>query len=685
MCYLGAAFTNTNAQMKKLIVATITFAMITACNNQPKQEATAGQKEEKFEWQVDQFEDIRVLRYQVPGWDQLSAQQRMLVYHLGQAGLSGRDMMWDMNYRHNLKIRRALESILKNYTGDKNEQGWLDFMTYAKRVFFATGIHHHYSNAKMMPTFSRAYFEQLLAETNTALTAEVIDVIFDPEIDAKKVVKSGDGDLLQQSAVNFYAPDVTQAEAEAFYAAMIDTNDTEPISYGLNSTLERDENGDLFEAVWYADGKYGSAIREIINHLEAAKQYAENDAQAEALGLLIAYYRTGDLKKWDEYNIAWVQATEGDVDYINGFVEVYNDPLGYRGSYETIVQIKDFEATERMAVVADNVQWFEDNSPIMDEHKKESVTGVTYKMVTVAAEAGDASPSTPIGVNLPNANWIRVKHGSKSVSLANIEHAYHEASGAGFLEEFAFSSEEVERGKKYGTLAGAMHTALHEVVGHASGQINPGVGTPKETLKQYASTLEEARADLVALYYIMDPKMQEIGLMQDDGAGKAEYDGYIRNGMMLQLRRIKPGDKLEQDHMRNRQLVASWAYERGMEENVIEKKVVQGKTYFVINDYDKLRGIFGELLREIQRIKSEGDFAAGKALVEGYGVQVDPAIHAEVLERSAKLNIAPYSGFVNPVMKPVTENGEMVDVEITFPTDFIEQMLYYGERYSFLN
>ena len=656
--------------------------MITACNNEP---APAEQEvKQEFNWQADQFADIRVLRYQVPGWDQLTAQQRMLVYHLTEAGLAGRDIMWDMNYRHNLKIRRALETIIQNYSGDKSTKAWEDFMVYAKRVFFANGIHHHYSNAKMMPDFTRDYLIELLDASGAQLDEEVLNVIFDPMIDAKKVVKSGDGDLLIQSAVNFYAPDISQAEAEAFYASRIDKNDEEAISWGLNSTLVRDENGNLKEDVWFVDGKYGSAISKIIEHLEGAIKYAENQAQADALALLVEYYRTGDLKKWDEYNIAWVEATEGDVDYINGFVEVYNDPIGYRGSYETIVQIKDFEATKRMAVVADNVQWFEDNSPIMDEHKKTSVTGVTYKMVTVAGEAGDASPSTPIGVNLPNANWIRVKHGSKSVSLANIEHAYDEASGSGFLEEFAFTTEEVDRGKKYGSLGSAMHTALHEVVGHASGKINPGVGTPKETLIQYASTLEEARADLVALYYIMDPKMQEIGLMEDDGAGKAEYDGYIRNGMMLQLRRLKPGEDLEEDHMRNRQLVASWAYEQGMADNVIEKKIVEGKTYFVINDYAKLREIFGRLLREIQRIKSEGDFEAGKALVEGYGVKVDPDLHAEVLERSAKLNIPPYSGFVNPVMTPVMQDGNMVDVEISFPDDFIGQMLFYGENYSFL-
>ena len=668
--------------MKKIILAAFALSMITACNQDPKEPEVAVEPE--FKWEIDQFADLRVLRYQVPGWDQLSAQQRMLVYHLTEAGLAGRDIMWDMNYRHNLKIRKALENIIQNYDGDKSSQPWSDFMVYAKRVFFSNGIHHHYSNAKMVPDFTQAYFEELLAATGTTLDAEAVTAMFDPTIDAKKVVKSGDGDLLIQSAVNFYGPDVTQKEAEAFYAARINKNDAEAISWGLNSTLVRGADGKLVEEVWFADGKYGSAIKQIMMHLTEAAKYAENQAQADALGILVEYYRTGDLKLWDDYNIAWTQATEGDVDYINGFIEVYNDPLGYRGSYETIVQIKDFDATARMAVVADNVQWFEDNSPIMDEHKKDTVTGVTYKMVTTAGEAGDASPTTPIGVNLPNANWIRAKHGSKSVSLANIEHAYTESSGSGFLEEFAFTSEEIERGKKYASLAGAMHTALHEVVGHASGIINPGVGTPKETMKQYASTLEEARADLVALYYVLDPKMQELGLMDSDEAGKAEYDGYIRNGMMLQLRRLKPGEELEEDHMRNRQLVASWAYEKGLSENVIEKKSVEGKTYFVVNNYDKLRVIFGDLLREIQRIKSEGDFEAGKALVEGYGVKVDPAIHAEVIERSAKLNIAPYSGFVNPVMNPVMENGKMIDVEITFPEDFVGQMLYYGEKYSFL-
>ena len=673
-----------NLNMKKLGIFASVIAMMTACNSEPVTQEESAPQEDEFVWQTEQFADLKIIRYQVPGWDKLTANQRMLVYHLTEAGLAGRDIMWDINYRHNLEIRRVLESIIKHYQGDTNAQGWKDFMVYAKRVFFSNGIHHHYSNAKFLPEFERSYFDQLLAESGTTISSEAEQAMFDAEMDSKKVVKAGDGDLVAQSAVNFYDPDVTQAEVEAYYGAMIDETDPEPISYGLNSHISKDENGHLVEEVYKVDGRYGSAIEKIVDHLSEAQNYAENQAQADAFGLLIEYYQTGDLKKWDEYNIAWAGATEGDIDYINGFVEVYNDPLGYKGSYETVVQIKDFEATARMKVVADNVQWFEDNSPIMDEHKKAEVTGVTYKMVTVAGEAGDASPSTPIGVNLPNANWIRVKHGSKSVSLANIEHAYKEASGSGMLEEFAFTSEEVERSKTYGVLGGAMHTALHEVVGHASGQINPGVGTPKETLKQYASTLEEGRADLVALYYMMDPKMEELGLLENDGAAKAEYDGYIRNGMMLQLRRLKPGEQIEEDHMRNRQLVASWAYEKGMADNVIEKKVVEGKTYFVVNDYAKLRELFGELLREIQRIKSEGDFEAGKALVENYGVQVDPELHAEVLERSAKLNIAPYGGFINPKLTPVMEGDQMVDVEISYPDDFLEQMLYYGEKYSFL-
>ena len=668
--------------MKKvLFIGALASMILGSCN--PNEEMNAEEKHDNFEWQVDRFADIKVLRYQIPSWDDLTPKQRIYAYHLNQAGLAGRDIMWDCNYRHNLEIRRALEAMLSSDYVNKESADYQAFELYAKRVFFANGIHHHYSNMKFAAEFNQDWFTTTLGEIDIVLSEEALRAIFDPTFDAKKVNRADGADLLLESAVNFYAPDVTQAEAEAFYAAKEDADPSRPVSHGLNSRLSRDENGAIYEEVFSASGRYANSIKEIIGHLERAKANAENEEQAAALGLLIEYYETGDLAKWDDYNIAWVGTTGGDVDYINGFVEVYNDPMGYRGSYETIVQVKDFDASARMAVVADNVQWFEDNSPIMDEHKKESVVGVSYKIVTVAGEAGDATPSTPIGVNLPNANWIRVEHGSKSVSLGNIEDAYHASSGKGMMKEFGFSSMHNERAEKYGELGSKMHTALHEVVGHASGKINPGIGTPKQTLKNYSSTLEEARADLVALYFILDDKMQEIGLMENKEAGYAEYDSYISNGMMLQLRRILPGDDIEEDHMRNRQLVASWAVERGQAENVIERKVIDGKTYFVINDYDKLRGYFGELLREIQRIKSEGDFEAGRTLVETYGVKVDQAIHAEVLRRSEPLNLAPYSGFVNPEMEPIMEGDSIIDIKVTYPMDFLGQMLRYGKYYSF--
>lgn len=668
--------------MKKvLFIGALASMILGSCN--PNEEMNAEEKHENFEWQVDRFADIKVLRYQIPSWDDLTPKQRIYAYHLNQAGLAGRDIMWDCNYRHNLEIRRALEAMISSDYVNKESADYQAFELYAKRVFFANGIHHHYSNMKFAAEFNQDWFTTTLGEIDIVLSEEALRAIFDPTFDAKKVNRADGADLLLESAVNFYAPDVTQAEAEAFYAAKEDADPLRPVSHGLNSRLSRDENGAIYEEVFSARGRYANSIKEIIGHLERAKANAENEEQATALGLLIEYYETGDLAKWDDYNIAWVGTTGGDVDYINGFVEVYNDPMGYRGSYETIVQVKDFDASARMAVVADNVQWFEDNSPIMDEHKKESVVGVSYKIVTVAGEAGDATPSTPIGVNLPNANWIRVEHGSKSVSLGNIEDAYHASSGKGIMKEFGFSSMHNERAEKYGELGSKMHTALHEVVGHASGKINPGIGTPKQTLKNYSSTLEEARADLVALYFILDDKMQEIGLMENKEAGYAEYDSYISNGMMLQLRRILPGDDIEEDHMRNRQLVASWAVERGQAENVIERKVIDGKTYFIVNDYDKLRGYFGELLREIQRIKSEGDFEAGRTLVETYGVKVDQAIHAEVLRRSEPLNLAPYSGFVNPEMEPIMEGDSIIDIKVTYPMDFLGQMLRYGKYYSF--
>ena len=637
-----------------------------------------------FNYTVEEFADIKVLRYQIPGWENLTLKEQKLVYYLTQAGLSGRDIMWDQNYRYNLEIRNALEDIYKDYEGDKNSEDWNSFVTYLKRVWFSNGIHHHYSNDKIKPEFSKEYFDTLLKETNTQLTGEPYEVIFNDK-DMKKVNLDPTKGLLEGSAINFYGPDVTAAEAEAFYKKKSSPNAKKPLSFGLNSTLVK-ENGQLVEKVWKSGGLYGAAIDEIIKWLEKAQGVAENEKQANALGLLIKYYQTGDLQTWDDYNIAWVEATEGNIDYINSFIEVYNDPLGYRGSYENIVQIKDFEMSKKMKVLEENVQWFEDNSPLMPEHKKDSVVGVTYKTVIVAGESGDASPSTPIGVNLPNANWIRATHGSKSVSLGNLIEAYDKAGSSGVLKEFANDEEEIALEEEYGKQADKLHTALHEVVGHASGQLNPGVGETKETLKNYASTMEEGRADLVGLYYLMDPKIQELGLTDDwKKTGMAAYDGYIRNGLLTQLRRLNLGDNVEEAHMRNRQWVSAWVYEKGKADNVIEKITRDGKTYYNINDYAKLRELFGELLKEAQRIKSEGDFQAAKNLVENYGVKVDQAIHKEVLDRNAQFKTAPYSGFVNPVLVPeMDDNGEIKSIKVEQPEDFQAQMLNYSKNYHFL-
>lgn len=672
--------------MRHFFISLLLGLVLFSCNQSTdKTKDTNQEQTENFQYLSEQFADLKLIRYQIPGFDKLSLDQKKLVYFLTQAGLSGRDIIYDQNYRHNLSIRTALEKIVQNYTGDKSSDDWKNFMVYTKRVWFSNGIHHHYGMQKIMPGIERSYFEGLLADTGTDLSKEVVDAIFEPDIDAKKVNLDINKGLLLGSATNFYAPDITADEVDVYYASIMDTKTDTPISYGLNSKMVRDENGNLKEEIWKVGGMYGKALKEVVKWLGKAAEVAENDAQKKGLELLVKYYTTGDLKVWDDYNIVWAAATEGDIDYINGFVEVYNDPKGYRGSFESIVEIKDFESSARMAKLEENVQWFEDNSPIMDEHKKKNVTGVSYKVVTVAGEAGDASPTSPIGVNLPNANWIRARYGSKSVSLGNITDAYDKAAGGGMLGEFTYTEEELNRVKKYGEIGDKMHTALHEVVGHASGQINPGVGTPKETLKNYSSALEEGRADLVALYYIMDPKLVELGLFENLEPGKEEYDGYIRNGLLTQLRRLELGDDVEEAHMRNRQMIAAWVYEKGQPDNVIEKKIRDGKTYFVINDYDKLRELFGQLLREVQRIKSEGDFDAGQALIEGYGVKVDQDLHREVLERSKNLKSAPYGGFINPELKPVTnENGEITDIKVHYPEDFTQQMLDYSEKYSFL-
>ncbi len=635
-----------------------------------------------FNYLAEQFADIKILRYQIPGFDQLSLQQKKYVYFLTQAGLAGRDIMYDQNYRHNLKIRRALENIYQNYKGDKNSDNWKNFETYLKRVWFANGIHHHYANDKFKPSFSKNYFDTLLKETKTKLAGEAYDVIFN-DADTKKVNLNPDKGLVKGSAINFYSPNITEEDVDSFYSKM-KSDKEKPIEKGLNSKLVK-KDGKVVEQVWKSGGMYGASIDKIIFWLEKAKNVAENKTQAKGLGLLIKYYQTGDLKVWDDYNIVWAKSTDGDIDYINGFIEVYNDPKGYRGSYESVVQIKDFDMSKKMAALADNAQWFEDNSTLQKEHKKKNVVGVSYKTVNVAGEAGDSSPSTPIGINLPNNNWIREQHGSKSVSLGNIINAYNNASGSGRLKEFAYSKEEVEFEEEYGQIADKLHTALHEVIGHASGKLNEGVGTPKETMKNYASTLEEARADPVGLYYLPDEKLVEIGISPDaNGVGRAAFDSYIRNGLLTQLIRLNLGDDIEEAHMRNRQLVAAWAMEKGAKEKVIEKVTKDGKTYFVINDYKKLRALFGELLREIQRIKSEGDFEAGKALVETYGVKVDQDLHKEVLERNKRFKSAPYSGFINPVLVLVSEGDKITNIKVVQPVSFAEQMLQYAKDYTTL-
>ena len=645
--------------------------------------------------EVDRFADIQILTYEVPGFDELSLQEKKLVYYLSQAALAGRDIIYDQNYEHNLRIRKLLSAVVSSYSGDRDSENYTKLLEYAKRVWFANGIHHHASSDKMLPGFTPEALAEMVGQsdesqlpleegqTSEELLAILHDPIFDPDTAAKKVNLNPDIDQLLGSATNYYR-DITAAEAAAFYAGKIDIDPERPVSWGLNSQLAKID-GELVERTWKVGGMYSPAIEQICYWLELAATVAENDLQRDWIEKLIIYYQSGDLKDYDDYNIAWVKDTDSRVDTINGFTEVYGDPLGYRGAWESMVSIRDLTATHRISTIGEQAQWFEDNSPIMEEHKKESVVGISAKVITVVMEGGDAAPSTPIGVNLPNANWIRKEHGSKSVTLGNIMEAYEVAKTAsGLSDEFAYTEEEKELSRKYGALASLLDTDLHEVIGHASGQINPGVGTPKETLKSYASTLEEARADLVGLYFIMDPKLIELGLVPSLDVGKTSYDSNIRNGLQLQLRRIEPGNDIEEAHMRNRQLISTWTYEKGLETNVIEKVTENDKTYFVIRDYEALRVLFGELLREIQRIKSEGDYPAAQALVETYGVKVDQEMLQEVLERIAPLNIASYAGFMQPRLIPVEENGEIIDIKIEYSDDFSGQMLEYEKKYALL-
>lgn len=654
--------------------------------------------QDDFKVLTESFGDVQILRYRIPGWEDLSLQEKEQLYYLYEAARAGRDIIWDQQNKHNLLVRHTLEAIQRGYTGDRNSDDFNALTTYTKQVWFARGIHHHYSSRKFVPTFSQEFFAAALeatpAETlpkldgvKPASAKELVDiltpVIFDPAVSPVRVNRTDGADLVADSANNFYEG-VTQKEVEDFYAERIDPKDPRPVSWGLNSKLVR-ENGNLVEKVWKVGGMYSPALEKVVYWLEKASAVAENPKQKKALDLLIAYYKSGDLRDFDAYNIAWVEDTDSRIDVINGFIETYGDAMGYRATWEAVVSIKDLERTKRIETIGANAQWFEDNSPIMPQHKKEKVVGISAKVITVVAEGGDAAPTTPVGINLPNSGWIRKEHGSKSVFLGNIVDAYEAASEAsGVTEEFTFNEEELARAKKYGRQGYSLKVDMHEVIGHASGQLEEGVATPKETLKNYAAALEEARADLVALYYMMDPKLTEIGVSESEEVGKAGYDNYIRNGLLVQLARIEPGHDLVQSHMRNRQMVSKWAYEKGKADNVIEKVTQDGKIYYVIRDYAKLRELWGELLREVQRIKSQGDFEAGRKLIEEYGVKIDPEVHANVLERYSKLPVKPYSGFIQPELVPVMENGKITDVKVEYPTDFAEQQLRFSEKYSYL-
>ena len=665
--------------LKRMICYLGMAAALVSCADNAEEKAVS---EGGFKYLMDEFADLKIMRYQVPGWDELTLQQKEYVYHLAEAAKYGRDIIWMQNCKCNLDVRKALENILENYSGDRTCEAWSQFEAYAKRVFFSNGIHHHYAEDKFFPECSKEYFHELMANVGED-NAELENIIFDPAVYPARKMMSAD-DIVAASAVNFYE-NVTRAEVEALYAAMVDPSDKTPVSYGLNSRVVKGEDGVVREEVYKVGGLYGSALEKICSELEKAAKVAENQTQKDYIADLVEYYMTGDLKLWDKYNIQWVNDTLGVVDFVNGFVEDYNDPLGRKATWEGLVNFKDNEASRRTELISANAQWFEDNSPVDNRFKKEEVKGVTAKVINVAVLAGDCYPAAPIGINLPNADWIRREHGSKSVTIANLTSAYNMAaqeSPKSMLSEFAWSEDEIALEKKYGGLTNDLHTDLHECLGHGSGKLLPE--TSPSALGEFSSTLEETRADLFGLYYLADPKLVELGILPDMEAYKAQYSSYIRNGIFTQFTRVELGKKNMEAHMQNRKLIADWCYEKGRKANVIEKKVRDGKTYFVVNDYEALRGLFGELLAEVQRIKSEGDYKAGKALVEKYAVDIDPALHKEVLERYSALGLRPYGGFLNPEIVPVKKFGKVVDYRIEYAEDYLGQMLEYGKKYSTL-
>ena len=664
---------------KMITIAGLAAALV-SCSDKTEKTAQNGD----FKYLVDEFADLKIMRYQVPGWDELSLQQKKYVYHLAEAAKYGRDIIWMQNCKDNLAVRKVVENIIANYKGDRECADYKAFETYAKRLFFSNGIHHHYAEDKFFPECPQEYFASLMtAVGNEAECAVLLPVIYDPAVYPARKVMDGK-DIVAESAVNFYEG-VTREEVEALYASMIDPSDKTPVSYGLNSRVVKGEDGVVREEVYKVGGLYGPALEKIIAELEKAAAVAENETQKAYTADLIEYYRTGDLKLWDKYNVQWVKDTLGTIDFVNGFVEDYNDPLGRKATWEGLVNFKDNEASKRTELISDNAQWFEDNSPVDARFKKAQVKGVTAKVINVAVLAGDCYPAAPIGINLPNADWIRREHGSKSVTIANLTSAYNMAaqeSPKSMLSEFAWSEEEIEMAKKYSAITDDLHTDLHECLGHGSGQLLPT--TSPNALGEYSSALEETRADLFGLYYLADPKLVELGILPDMEAYKAQYTSYIRNGIFTQFTRVELGKKNMEAHMQNRKLIADWCYEKGLKDNVIEKKVRDGKTYFVVNDFEALRGLFGELLAEVQRIKSEGDYEAGKALVETYAVNIDPELHKEVKERYAALNLKPYGGFLNPEIVPVKKGLKVVDYEIRYAEDFIGQMMEYGQKYSTL-
>ena len=662
----------------KMILGTGLAAAMVSCSDKAAENGD-------FKYLLDEFADVKVMRYQVPGWDGLSLQQKEYVYHLAEAAKYGRDIIWMQNNKYNLDIRKMLENALVNYDGDRTSEDYAKFETYAKRVFFSNGIHHHYAEDKFIPECPQAYFQSVMESVGEGERfASLKEIIYNPAVLPQRKSTDKTGDIVAESAVNFYEG-VTKAEVEKFYPDMVDPSDKTPVSYGLNSKVVKGKDGVIFEDVYKVGGLYGAALEKICAELDKAAAVAENQTQKDYIADLVAYYKSGDLKLWDEYNIKWVNDTLGTVDFVNGFVEDYNDPLGRKATWEGLVNFKDSEASLRAELISDNAQWFEDNSPVDARFKKKEVKGVTAKVINVAVLAGDCYPAAPIGINLPNADWIRREHGSKSVTIANLTSAYSKAaqeSPKNLLGEFAWSEEDIAFEKKYGDLTNDIHTDLHECLGHGSGQLLPE--TSPNALGEYSSTLEEARADLFGLYYMADPKLVELGILPDMEAYKAQYSSYIRNGIFTQFNRIEFGKKNTEAHMQNRKLIADWCYEKGLADNVIEKKVRDGKTYFIVNDHEALRGLFGELLAEVQRIKSEGDFEAGKALVETYAVNIDPELHKEVLERYASLGLKPYGGFINPDIVPVEKNGKVVDYELVYNDSFLDQMLEYGQKYSTL-